>query len=154
MTTASALRAQLIPMHNLSLLLPNTAVAEIIDYTAPAPAEGAPAWLLGHVAWRDRTLPLVCFETLCGRAAPEAGRSCRIAVLNTLNGQPDLPFVGVVTRGVPHLLRVAEGDLEEETGIELNPLIHCQLQIRGDQAIIPNLDALEDRVRGAVPLVD
>ena len=55
-----AMAAQLLQIKS-RLLLPRACVAEVINYQAPTPMEGAPPWYLGTVAWGGRRVPLVAF---------------------------------------------------------------------------------------------
>jgi chemosensory pili system protein ChpC len=66
-------------------VLPNVAIAELIDYQRGEPASDAPPWYLRQVTWRDRQLPLISFEAACGEASVTGERS-RIVVLNTWAG--------------------------------------------------------------------
>ena len=67
--SAANLTGLLVPLADRTLLLPNVAVAELIPYRAPQVSEGAPAWFLGQIAWRDLSLPLFSFEAASGLAA-------------------------------------------------------------------------------------
>jgi len=95
------IRCVLVPVGNLRLLLPNATVAEVITQPKPEPVEGAPAWLLGRIAWRGWRVPLLSFNTLAGAGEGDSEQSVRVAVLKALGGHADLPFIGVVTAGFP-----------------------------------------------------
>lgn len=69
---ASFLTGLLLPLADRTLILPNVAVAELIDYQRGEPASDAPPWYLRSVAWRDRQLPLISFEAACGQPSPSA----------------------------------------------------------------------------------
>lgn len=139
------LHTLLIPLAGASLLLPNTAVAEVVNYQAPDRVADAPEWLLGLLTWRDRRIPVVGFEALAGAGAPQAVRQSRIAVLNTLNGDSALPYVAVLTQGIPQLRALDAEALEGE--VTPRGVVHARVRIRGTEtALIPNLDELERRV--------
>lgn len=143
--TRLAVRSQIIPIEGDRLLLPNTAVAEIVHYAEPTPVADAPAWLLGLLAWRDRRIPLVSFEAACDQPLPASGGRAKIAVLNTLNENTALDFFAVLTQGVPQLMLVNEGKIapiEHETAT--HPLVLSQVILNGEPALIPNLDVLEE----------
>lgn len=63
---SEVLTALLIPLADRQLLLPNTAVAELIAYRSPITSDGMPDWFLGQIAWRDLSLPLLSFELASG----------------------------------------------------------------------------------------
>lgn len=144
MANALALRTQLIPLQGGRLILPHTAIAEIVPYIKPEPLEGAPSFLLGRVNWRGQEVPLISFEAACGEAAPALNPHARLAVLNTLNGGAALPFFAVLTQGIPQLAQVDEANLQPiEHETMLSPLTLYQVLVNGEPATIPNLDAVE-----------
>ncbi len=101
MASTLALRTQLIPLRDGRLILPNTAIAEIVPYIEPEPLEHAPSFLLGRVSWRGHGIPLTSFEAACGAAVPALNPRACLAVLNTLNGNAALPFFAVLTQEIP-----------------------------------------------------
>ena len=79
----------LVPLREDRLLLPRGCVSEVINYQAPTPMEGAPAWYLGTIAWGGRRVPLVSFEAACGRTAPRASGRTRIVVMQAIGSAPN-----------------------------------------------------------------
>ena len=70
----------LVPLGEDRLLVPRGCISEVINYQAPTPMEGAPAWYLGTIAWGGRRVPLMSFEAACGNALPRAsGQPCEKA---------------------------------------------------------------------------
>lgn len=140
----AALRAQIIPIGGDNLVLPNMAVAEIIQYSPVTVVTGVPDWFLGLLSWRDKTIALLSFELASRQDRPAANARAKIAVLNALGGDPEVHFFAILTQGVPQLMLVDESriaPIEHET--ETNPLILSRVIVNGEPAIIPNLDALE-----------
>lgn len=142
--TKATLRCQLIPIEGDKLILPNTSIAEVIIYAEPELVEGAPAWLLGRLSWRDRSIALVSFEGAAGQALPGSNPRAKIVVINALGGNAEINFFAVVTQGLPQLLMIDEGKIaaianENETG----QLILSRVVVNGEPAIIPDMDALE-----------
>lgn len=134
----------LIPLHEQMLLLPNAAVAEIVGYRDLEPVNDSPQWLLGLLPWRGRQLPVVAYESVLAQEPPPAHNRLRVAILNTLNGNPDLPFVGIVLRGLPHLVKAGETNVAPATDGDAEQAgVLCQVSVNGQAALIPDLDALE-----------
>lgn len=141
---AAPIRSQVIPIGGDNLVLPNAAVAEVIQATAAMAVSGVPDWFLGLLSWRERTIALLSFELACKQPEPVTSPRGKIVVLNALGGNPQLNFFALVTQGVPQLIQVDENriaPIEHET--EGNPLILSRVIVNGEPAIIPNLDALE-----------
>ena len=55
---STVIHSQLVATQTRNLLLPNTAIAEIVRYTEPQPADDAPDWLLGTMVWRGLRIPV------------------------------------------------------------------------------------------------
>jgi len=145
------IRGVLIPVGSQQLLLPNATVAEIIAYRDPASApEDAPDWLLGNIDWRQRQVPLVVLENLFG-GEYKGYRRGRIAICYSLLEGEKRPYLGVVSDGIPHLVRVREADLEAlplaETDAGLPVL--ARLTIKGEAALIPDLARLSEMLPAA-----
>ncbi len=137
-------RSLVIPLNGTTLLLPNTAVAEVSDYKTPQPIADAPAWLLGMMLWRGRSIPLLACEPLLGRSAGVGGVHARAVVCNTLNGNPQLPFLAVLSQGIPRLQELKADMVETAEAMEDEfAVVQARLLLAGREAVIPDLDALE-----------
>ncbi|KPW95884.1 CheW domain protein, partial [Pseudomonas syringae pv. cerasicola] len=79
----TSLTGLLLPLSDRHLLLPNVAVAELIDYQDCSAEPGAPEWYLGPISWRELTLPLLSFEAACGGRTRVGGRARIVAVSYT-----------------------------------------------------------------------
>ena len=129
----------LIPMHGRPWLVPNIVVAEIVPLRQPdRPAQG-PEWLLGWIDWRDESIPLLSFEKLNDSSQVTIGPDARIAVINTVTGK--LKFYAVIIQGIPRQSRIGKEDLVEEP-VESGPAEAMYVQMGGDLAVIPDLDAI------------
>ncbi len=134
----------LMPASGDSVLLPNAAVAEVVPYfgNVDKPLPGAPAWLLGYLQWRGRHVPLMATEVINGGDAPQLTRLSRLAILNTLNGNHDLPHVAVIVGGIPRLTRVTEG-LLAPLDPPYPPSVKLRAQMGNLSIQVPDIDYLE-----------
>ncbi len=140
----------MIPMTDRQLLLPNVSIAEVVDFAGAEPIENAPEWLLGQLNWRGLQLPVISYDAANGgEAVTPAGNRGRIAVINTIGKHHDqLPFLAMVTQGIPSQARLAEDQvrpLEGDTG----PADLMAVDVDGHTAYIPNLEFLESLAIGA-----
>ncbi|MFP1681817.1 chemotaxis protein CheW [Alloalcanivorax sp. C16-1] len=135
----------LIPMKGRPWLIPNIVVAEVIPLRQPDRPGHGPEWLLGWINWREQDLPLISFEKLNDSGQVAIGPEARIAVINTVTG--GARFYATVVQGIPRLLRVNKGDPVEEPG-DTGPAEAMYVQVGGDLAVIPDLDAIERAVTG------
>lgn len=137
----TTLTGLLLPLGDRSLLLPNVAVAELIDYQDSHAEPNAPGWYLGPISWRNRTLPLVCFEATCGSRTRVGGRA-HIVVLNALGGRADLKFIALLTQGIPRSCKV-DSQLSY-VDVPLAELELAAVQVGDTVAKIPDLMGLEE----------
>ena len=141
---AAELRSLLIPVGSGHLILPNSAVAELITYQQAQPVPDAPPWLLGLLAWRTQMIPSVAFEGLAHGERPEVNRRSRLVVLKGTVHKSDIPFYALVTQGFPRLLQLGPSDLAPRDAEEENPIVQMSVTASGVPAEIPNLEAIEN----------
>ncbi len=138
-------RGVLLPVGSRFLLLPTSSVAEVIGYREPKADADAPAWWLGWIDWRGLRTPVVSFEQAIGcQESVRGSQRARIAILNTLNGNAALPYIGVYTLGISRLARITADNLAEDTSEDPeSPLVLEAIRIDEQPAWIPNMDELE-----------
>ena len=142
----SELATLLIPVNGKQLVLPNVTVAEIIPFSEPEPADDLPNWFLGFFPWRTIRVPLVNFEAINDEPFAGSTRSRRIAVLNGLTGDPRLPFCGLVTQGVPRLMRIMPDEIATDEEAIVGPAEVCRVLVSGERAAIPDVDFILQEV--------
>lgn len=136
-----------IPLHEETALLPNAAIAEVIAYIEPTPIDDAPEWFLGYINWREKRVPIISFEAVSGKEVHAARKNSRIAVLNTINGNAQIPYVGILSQGLPSLALVQEKGLEDKgDSVKGRPTVGAFVTIGGIEALIPNIDEIEQRL--------
>lgn len=137
----------LLPLNQDIMLLPNAAVAEVIPYSEAIAVEDAPDWLIGYINWRDRRIPLVMFETASDGQAGRVHKGCRIAVLNTLNGNNELPYIAVLMQGLPSLQVVRSNMIQyADRPTMQRQSIKAYVNLNGVAALMPDIDDLESRL--------
>ena len=146
---SAVIHSQLIATQSRSLLLPNTAIAEIVRYTEPQPANPAPDWLLGTMVWRGLRIPVVSYERASGEAVTEYDSSARIAVLNGVHSGAALQFYAIVIRNNPRLLKVLRDDICKESGADREKFQLQQVVVKDVTATIPDLAAFEQLISDA-----
>lgn len=142
--TASPLTGLLLTLSDRLLVLPNTAIAELVAYRQVQTAENSPNWLLGQIRWRDLNLPLLSFEAASNDAAVVTERA-RVVIVNAIGGRPKFRFFALLIQGIPRSVRI-ETDLLSEQSEMLLPLELDAVIIDGEIAKIPDLAALEQKL--------
>ncbi|AQT61308.1 chemotaxis protein CheW [Cellvibrio sp. PSBB023] len=133
----------LIPLQGRMLLAPNVTIAEIVPVAQVIPVENAPAWYLGNCTWREQTIPLLSFEVMNGEDKPGVAQRSRFAVINTTGVNESLPFIAILTQGLPRLARVTEEEITEREDMDNKPFELMHVSWAGEEAVIPNVEAME-----------
>ncbi|MEN0038195.1 MAG: chemotaxis protein CheW [Cellvibrio sp.] len=133
----------LIPIQGRLLLAPNVTVAEIVPVSQVIPVQDAPAWYLGNCAWREQTIPLLSFEVMNGEDKPGVASRSRFAVLNTTGINESLPFIAILTQGLPRLARVTEEEITQREDADNKPYELMHVSWAGEEAVIPDVEAIE-----------
>ncbi len=131
----------LLSLSDRLLLLPNTAVAELVAYRNVQPAVNSPSWLLGQIAWRDLSLPLLSFEAASSQTAVNLD-SARVVIINAIGGRPKFRFFALLIKGIPRSVRI-DSALQRLPDEALEALELDAVSIDGETAKIPDLVALE-----------
>jgi len=151
------IHCMLIPVDPETLLLPTSTMAEVIDFTEPAPMESTPGWLLGQVEWESRQVPVFSFSDLInGSDTGQAAAGSKIMILKSLSNSARMPYLGLLLEDLPRPVVVKESNLEE-TGDEKKSLgVFSRITLDEQDAIIPDLDRLTHLVThatfGALPI--
>ena len=148
MEQQSTLRCLSLPLQDVNLIVPGSVVSEVVPYVSHTPAKIDVEWMLGRFLWRGLALPLISFEVAAELTTrPSIGR--RVAIFNTVGGNPALPFYAVFIQAVPRLLQIGDRSLGEQPKSVKSPLLRNQLELESQQAYIPELDHVEALVLGA-----
>lgn len=133
----------MIPLAGRVLLVPTVTVAEMAPYSTPEPQADSPDWFLGYYRWRELRVPLLSFEVLNGDALPSPAPRSRVAVFNNTGVSNELPFIAVATQGIPKLARVSPDEISEVEGSQKQAFDLMRVNLAGEEAVIPNVTALE-----------
>ena len=139
---ATSVRCMLLPLNSMNLLIPNSAVAEIIGYSTPRALSGTSDWFGGVVLWRGVYVPVVAVEQMCDVDTAQVGPRARIAIIYNPERDPELPYLGVHMQDIPRAY-LAEGDTME-SGSDDGISEYLLSRVDDDQLnrAIPNLDKI------------
>lgn len=141
------IRCMLLPLHVGRLLLPNAAVAEIIGYREPDPFDTPAVGVQGCVDWRQREVPVVDFERFIGGDQHAPGIRQRIAICYVPNKSSRWPLLGLVSQGIPRLLRLGQSSIEEATkGPHGESAIKMRVKVAGETLSVPDIAYLQSRL--------
>jgi len=137
-------RCLALPIAGEQILVPNAVVAEVFAASTVSPVSGGPEWLLGSVAWRGSVLPLVCMEAAVGGARLEARARSKTVIMKALSASKPLENFAVLVQGIPHQVLASDHTVKLDAPINGGrPFVAAELQVEGQRAFIPDLDAVE-----------
>ena len=142
--TVAQITGLLLTLSDRLLLVPNTAVAELVAYRNVQPAENSPNWLLGQIAWRDLSLPLLALEAV-ENDTPVDLDSARVVIINAIGGRPKFRFFALLIKGIPRSARI-DDSLQRLSDEPLQALELDVVSIDGEVAKIPDLAGLEQKL--------
>lgn len=144
---AEELYSLLIPLRSERLVLPRICVAEVIRYHMPSGDEQPSGWFRGMIRWNNRAIPVISFEMLCGQAFSITSGRTRLVVVNPLD-TAGCAHYGVLAEGFPQMVKVNREVvvLDSTYQVPPNAPILCRISMLKEQALIPDLEAIEQRI--------
>jgi len=144
------IRSILAPLAKGHVLLPNSAVAELLNFTSPEPFKQGPSWLLGEMVWRGWQVPVISYERLIHRGDSNTISSkARILIVKTLGESTQLNYIGLVVQGLPKLKKITADKLIEASDAEVPDSVFSEITIDDITAYIPELGELTRSVEEA-----
>jgi chemosensory pili system protein ChpC len=141
----------LIPIQGGRMVLPNVTIAELITFQKPSKINNSPDWIIGEIEWRGTMIPIVSYEDFSGFKKGPAGQDLRVAVVNSPNGEHGkMRFFGLLTQGLPSLIKLEEAAIKENTNIVLQKGQKMAVTLETGHATIPDLDMLESAILAAM----
>ena len=138
----TSVRCMLLPLDSLNLLVPNSAVAEIIGYSAPRELSGSSGWFQGVVLWRGVYVPVVSVEEMCAVGQSQVRPRARIAIIYNPEKDPDLPYLGIHIQDIPRAY-LAEAETTISGGDEgLSEYLITRVDEEEQARAIPDLDKI------------
>ncbi|MFT5218041.1 MAG: chemosensory pili system protein ChpC [Planctomycetota bacterium] len=137
-----SVRCMLLPLTSISLLIPNSAVAEIIGFSTPRKISATSDWFSGAVLWRGVYIPVVSVEQMCGLGVAGVGPRARIAIIYNPEKDADLPYLGIHMQDIPRAYLADSNTIESTDDAPISEYLLCQID--EDQLVraIPDLDKI------------
>ena len=136
------IRTILAPLTNGYVMLPNSAVGEILEFTSPEPFKQGPTWLLGEIAWHGWQVPVINYEGMLKGSSIKITSKSRILIVKTLGESTQVNYIGLVIQGLPRLKKARAETLIETQVEKLPDAVFSEVAIDGLKAIIPDLGDL------------
>ena len=139
---AHAIRCMLLPLTGINLLVPNSAVAEVIAYPMPRKLENTSDWFTGVALWRGIYVPVIEVEQMCGIGIANASHRARLAVLYNPEKDESMPYVGIHIQDIPRAYLAESATIKAASEMDVEQYIKCRVDDESLYRAIPDLDAI------------
>lgn len=137
----------LVPIEDCQLILPDAAVAEIVEFQpTEAASDALPTWYLGRLRWRGLDVPLVSLEGINHNAFFTRSRNLKIIIMHGLAQRDRLPFWAFVAMETPRMSRIEQERLQPMEQEELRQVEKMWCAIDGEPVMIPDLAKIEQQI--------
>jgi len=152
----------LLPLQEKALILPSSAIAEIISFERPKLIPDIPKWLVGISTWRGIQIPLTHLEDMESHLvlseSPQHEAEVQdlkhhVAVINRVNKIQNeaqvptgdkYPFFSIVLKSVPKLYHLTQESIKlvSQFPENENSRYLMEVKVKNDYAFVPNLPSL------------
>jgi chemosensory pili system protein ChpC len=136
-------RSLWIPLREVNMLLPNVAIAEVSNYRVPDEQADTPDWLLGTIDWRGQIIPVVSLELFCGDKIPANPVYSRFIIVNSVRANSPVHHYALVAAALPRSTLFDNTIVDDVQDCDL-PALQCRVFIGREQAVVPDLDHLQE----------
>jgi len=135
-----SIRCMLLPLSSINLLIPNSAVAEVIGYFKPTALPDCSDWFPGVVVWRGVQVPVISLEQMCSLDTAIIGSRSRIAIIYNPEKDAELPYLGIHIQDIPRAYLADLDNLESGSDDGLSQYLLSSVDEENLARVIPNLD--------------
>lgn len=152
--SSELIKSIILTLKNELVVVPNSAVAEIISVQDVSELEGSPQWMLGKARWRGVELPVVSYEAAGGENAQAVNINTQVAVMYSVSEDGEYenryPYIGLAMHGVPHVSTFARDQIKlDEQAVADHPMVAQKVRINGAAAGILDIHAIEEMLQQA-----
>ena len=141
------IRSVLLPLTKDTLLLPHSAMIEILPEREILPIDNSPEWVLGEVEWNNERIPLLALEVAFGSELPKKQRRSRLIILSFLSDSNQYKYLAIRATGVPRLVQLeAENLVADELKGVPSKFVEMYGSLNGKKVIVPNMLELEKSI--------
>lgn len=126
------------------LIIPQTAIAEIIDRKVKANFEDSP-YLVGNTNWQNESLIVFSSNALLSGNKPIKNSTQKILVMHKLYTQGTSKFYGIAIENTPKMLKLGEEAFSNDQNDEREGIVY-QTQVDNENAFILDLEFIEQAI--------
>jgi len=132
----------LLPLCSINILIPNSAVAEIVSYSLPRELPDSSEWFRGVVLWRGVYVPVVALEEMSSIDTAVVGSRSRIAIVYNPVKDTELPYLGIHIQDIPRAYLAEFEKMESGSDEKLSQYFVSDVDEEQFARVIPDLDRI------------
>ena len=141
------IRSVLLPLTDRSVLLPHSAMLDVLPERDITLVENAPEWVLGEVNWNNYSIPLVALDVAFGGEKVAKPRRSRIVIVTCLSKNIGYKYLAIRVTKAPRLVQFSEDALTQQDVGDLNSeYIRFYGELNHQLVIIPDMQKLESDI--------
>jgi len=141
-SNTGSVRCMLLPLSSINLVIPNSAVAEIIGYSRPQALADSSDWFPGVILWRGVYVPVVSIEEMCSIDVAAISPRSRVAIIYNPETDHDLPYLGIHIQDIPRAYLAEAGKIESNSDEGLSKYLLSNVDEDHFARAIPDLDSI------------
>ncbi|MDH5471877.1 MAG: chemotaxis protein CheW [Gammaproteobacteria bacterium] len=142
------IKCVLLSVNENQLILPKTAVAEVVAIRNIINVANKPNWMLGYLDWRGNSIPLVSIEAMGGVRMPSlASGNVKAAVVYVIGENASFNFMAFLVQGTPKVINLKPNSIISDEEESRHPVIEEKILIHGEKASILDLIKLESIIK-------
>jgi len=138
------LEAYILPANPQNVLLPASAIVEVVSVATMIPVSKKPNWFLGKLGWQGRTLPMVAFSRM-NSPDVQLGQFRFAAIIRGSKDVTELPLYALALSSSAKQLTLKRAQvqaLQDSTGMAAAAVV----SLGRDPLYIPNMDYVESQI--------
>ena len=138
----------LLKLQSMELLIPKIMVADVLSWNDSDRISSSSydaAWKLGQYSWKEKYIPLICYEKLIGTEHCDKKMLKRKVVVIKSNQQSN-QYYALHCKGFPKPLILTESSLNELSQQSSNSWLSYSMSIGSRVLDIPEFDKLENSI--------
>ncbi|WP_242466958.1 chemotaxis protein CheW [Ectothiorhodospira shaposhnikovii] len=145
---SDTVHAFIISLQDQNLLLPQSAVLEVVTQQVLREVVSAPSWLRGVFDWQQSQLPIVSLDTMLGVPFERQTRVNRFVIMHGLERLPGLEYYALQVRGIPHPVKLTASDIQPLPLREGDPpAVAARVRASGVLCVIPAFERIEQMLQ-------
>lgn len=138
-----------LPMRSTGgLLLPASALVEVIDSDKMNVVVDLQSGVLGKMQWKSTAIHLMSFEAAAGLVQAAFNAETKAAIIRVPLEGSALRYLAFATYGAPRVIQLSYGhikEIPEEDQLE-NPLAESRVQVEGQLLWMPDMAAVVEHI--------